>query len=210
MSDKKIGRPGRPRSFDMETALIVGERLFHERGFDGVSLSDLTCALSIAAPSFYAAFGSKADFFQQILNRYAASALSIDELMVEKDPMAVAIEKFLIARAVSYSEDNVAKGCLVLDATRNCSDADAANTARRLAEGGRVRVRELVAIARPDVAEPVSDLVASVMHGLSAYARQGWSTERLVSVAKSAALAVRVIAERSDLLEEFATIWTSA
>lgn len=209
MRDKESGRPGRPRSFDVETALIVGERLFHERGFDGVSLSDLTCALSIAAPSFYAAFGSKADFFQQILNRYAASALSIDELIVEQDPIA-AVEKFLIARAVSYSENEVAKGCLVLDATRNCSDADAANTARRLAEGGRVRVRERVAISRPDVAEPVSDLVASVMHGLSAHARQGWSTERLVSVAKSAALAVRVIAERSNLVEESATIRNSA
>ena len=201
MSDKEFVRPGRPRSFNMETALIVGERLFHERGFDGVSLSDLTCALNIAAPSFYAAFGSKADFFQQILNRYNASALSVDELIVEQDPIA-AIEKFLIARAVSYSEDNTAKGCLVLDATRNCSDADAANTARKLAEGGRVRVRELVAISRPDMAEPVSDLVASVMHGLSAYARQGWSTERLVAVAKSAALAVRVIAERSNPVEE--------
>lgn len=201
MRDKESSRPGRPRSFDVETALIVGERLFHERGFDGVSLSDLTCALDIAAPSFYAAFGSKADFFQQILNRYAASALSVDELIVEQDPIA-AIEKFLIARAVSYSEDNAAKGCLVLDATRNCSDADAANTARKLAEGGRVRVRELVAISRPDMAEAVSDLVASVMHGLSAYARQGWSTKRLVSVAKSAALAVRVIAERSNLVEE--------
>lgn len=201
MGDKESVRPGRPRSFDVETALIVGERLFHERGFDGVSLSDLTCALNIAAPSFYAAFGSKADFFQQILNRYNASALSIDELNVEQDPIA-AIEKFLIARAVSYSVDDAAKGCLVLDATRNCSDADAANTARRLAEGGRVRVRQLVSISRPDMAEPVSDLVASVMHGLSAYARQGWSTERLVAVAKSAALAVKVIAESSNPVEE--------
>ncbi|MDR7147666.1 TetR/AcrR family transcriptional regulator [Rhizobium sp. BE258] len=201
MRDKESVRPGRPRSFDVETALIVGERLFHERGFDGVSLSDLTCALNIAAPSFYAAFGSKADFFQQILYRYNASALSIDELIVEQDPIA-AIEKFLIARAVSYSVDDAAKGCLVLDATRNCSDADAANTARKLAEGGRVRVQELVAIWRPDMAEPVSDLVASVMHGLSAYARQGWATERLVAVAKSAALTVRVIAERSKPVEE--------
>ncbi|MCV3768844.1 TetR/AcrR family transcriptional regulator [Rhizobium sp. TRM95796] len=204
MRDKESGRPGRPRSFDVERALVVGERLFHERGFDGVSLSDLTYALNIAAPSFYAAFGSKADFFQQILNRYNASALSIDELIVEQDPIA-AIEKFLIARAVSYSEDNAAKGCLILDATRNCSDADAANTATKLAEGGRGRVRELVAISRPDMAEQVSDLVACVMQGLSAYARQGWSTERLVAVAKSAALAVRVIAERSNPVEEIAT-----
>ena len=198
MRDKESSRPGRPRSFDVETALMVGERLFHERGFDGVSLSDLTCALGIAAPSFYAAFGSKADFFQLILNRYAETALSIDEFIVPEDPIAAAIEKFLIARAVSYSEDAVTKGCLVLDATQNCSDVDAAATAEQLAEGGRVRIRELVATSRPDIAEPVSDLVASVTHGLSTHARQGWSTERLVSVARNAALAVRIMTERSN------------
>lgn len=201
MIDKKYcppGRLGRPRSFDPDQALQVGQRLFHERGYDGVSLADLTSAIGIAAPSFYAAFGSKADFFQKVLARYSSSTASIDEFMIE-GPIVTPIENFLIARAVSYSQDASAKGCLVLEAMRNCSDAGAKLCAGQIADEGRRRVSELVAITRPDIAEPISDLVASVMHGLSAYARQGWSTERLVSVARGAALSVRTMAEASDV-----------
>lgn len=191
MRNKKLGRGGRPRSFDIDAALGVGQQLFHERGYDGVSLSDLTRALGIAAPSFYAAFGSKAAFFQQILNRHANAALPIDEFLVEGRPLAAAIEQFLVARAVTYSESAEAKGCLVLDATRNCSDACASAAAEQIAEDGRLRMRERIAESRPDLAEPISDLVASIMHGLSALARQGWSTNRLVAAARNAALSVR-------------------
>jgi TetR/AcrR family transcriptional repressor for divergent bdcA len=179
----------------------VGQKLFHERGYDGVSLSDLTSAIGIAAPSFYAAFGSKAAFFQQILSRYSGATPQIDEFMVEGDALSTPIENYLVARAEAYSKDAATKGCLVLNATRTCSDAAAAAAAGDLAEGGRLRVRDLVARSRPDLAEPVSDLVASVMQGLSAHARQGWSTERLVSVARSAALSIRTMAETPDLAE---------
>ncbi|EWY41751.1 TetR family transcriptional regulator [Skermanella stibiiresistens SB22] len=198
MIDKESGRPGRPRSFDLEEALEAGQQLFHERGYDGVSLSDLTAAIGIAAPSFYAAFGSKAAFFQMILGRYSSATPPIDAFGVEGDAVATLIETYLVARAVSYSRDAAAQGCLVLNATRNCSDAGAAAAAGQIAEDGRLRVRDLVARSRPDLAEPVSDLVASVMQGLSAHARQGWSTERLVTVARNAALSVRTMAETSD------------
>ena len=199
MSDKESGRLGRPRSFDVDSALEVGQRLFHERGYDGVSLADLTHALGIAAPSFYAAFGSKAAFFQKILDRHAKAALPIDEFLIEGHPIAAAIEDFLVARAVTYSEHAKAKGCLVLDATRNCSDPGALSAAEKIAEDGRLRMRDLIARSRPDLSEPISDLVASILHGLSALARQGWSTDRLVAAAKNAALSVRALADRTKL-----------
>ncbi|MCK9194847.1 MAG: TetR/AcrR family transcriptional regulator, partial [Nevskia sp.] len=34
--------------------------LFWQRGYEGVSVADLTAAMKIAPPSLYAAFGSKA------------------------------------------------------------------------------------------------------------------------------------------------------
>lgn len=199
MRDKKPGRSGRPRSFDVDAALEVGQRLFHERGFDGVSLADLTQTLGIAAPSFYAAFGSKAAFFQRILDRHASAALPIDEFLIEGRPIAEAIEQFLVARAVDYSEQALAKGCLVLAATRTCSDPNASSAAERIAEGGRLRMRDLIARSRPDLAEPISDLVASIMYGLSALALQGWSTDRLVAAARNSALAVRAMADSTKL-----------
>lgn len=199
MRDKKSGRLGRPRSFDVDTALEVGQRLFHERGYDGVSLADLTHALGIAAPSFYAAFGSKAAFFQKILDRHASAALPVDDFLIEGHSIAGAIEDFLVARAVTYSAHARAKGCLVLDATHNCSDPGASSAAEQIAEIGRLRMRDLIARSRPDLSEPISDLVTSIMHGLSALARQGWSTDRLVAAARNAALSVRTMAESTKL-----------
>ena len=193
MRDKESRRAGRPRSFDIDAAIEVGQRLFHERGYDGVSLSDLTNVLGIAAPSFYAAFSSKAAFFQQILDRHANAALPIDEFLVEGRTLAEAIEQFLVDRAVTYSEGAVAKGCLVLNATRGCSDAYASAAAEQIAENGQLRMRERIAELRPDLSEPISDLVAAIMHGLSALARQGWSTDRLVAAARNAALSVRAM-----------------
>ena len=51
---------GRPRKFDPEAAVATAQQLFHERGYDAVSVADVTDALGINPPSFYAAFGSKA------------------------------------------------------------------------------------------------------------------------------------------------------
>ncbi len=201
MRDKEYGRSGRPRSFDIDAALGVGQRLFHERGYDGVSLADLTHALGIAAPSFYAAFGSKAAFFKKILDRHASAALPIDEFLTEGRPIAAAIEQFLVARAVTYSEQGLARGCLVLEATHNCSDRSALSAAEQIAEDGRLRTRDLIAKSRPDLSEPISDLVASILHGLSALARQGWPSDRLVAAARNAALAVRAMADVSKLGE---------
>ena len=41
----KQGRtPGRPRQFDAEQAIETAQRLFHARGYDAVSVADLTQA----------------------------------------------------------------------------------------------------------------------------------------------------------------------
>ncbi len=57
MTTTKQGRtPGRPRQFDAEQAIETAQRLFHARGYDAVSVADLTQAFGINPPSFYAAF----------------------------------------------------------------------------------------------------------------------------------------------------------
>ena len=43
MTTTKQGRtPGRPRQFDAEQAIETAQRLFHARGYDAVSVADLT------------------------------------------------------------------------------------------------------------------------------------------------------------------------
>ena len=70
----EISKPrGRPRRFDPVEALAIAQQLFHAKGYDAVSVADLTKALGINPPSFYAAFGSKAALYSRILDRYAVS-----------------------------------------------------------------------------------------------------------------------------------------
>ncbi|HBY8903364.1 TPA: TetR/AcrR family transcriptional regulator, partial [Klebsiella pneumoniae] len=84
----KPGRtPGRPRQFDAEQAIETAQRLFHARGYDAVSVADLTHAFGINPPSFYAAFGNKLGLYTRVLQRYSQTgAIPIDALLRDDQP----------------------------------------------------------------------------------------------------------------------------
>ena len=52
--------------------MATAQQLFHERGYDAVSVADVTDALGINPPSFYAAFGSKDALVQEVFRRRLA------------------------------------------------------------------------------------------------------------------------------------------
>lgn len=187
---------GRPRAFDADAALATGQRLFHERGYDSVGLAALTMALGIAPPSFYAAYGSKAGFFARILDRYAASVLTLDEILTPGRDPAEALGDLLERAAHAYAADPRARGCLVLEATRGNDDTESARLARAIAEDRRAQIRAFVAATHPAAAMSVTDFVASTMAGLSASAREGLDATRLLGVARAAARALpRLLAD---------------
>jgi AcrR family transcriptional regulator len=61
---------GRPREFDLDTALEGAMMLFWRKGYEGASMSDLTAAIGVTKPSLYAAFGNKEQLFRKVLDRY--------------------------------------------------------------------------------------------------------------------------------------------
>lgn len=166
---------------------MIGQRLFHARGYDAVGLATLTDTLGIKPPSFYAAFGSKAGFFERILDRYAASVVALEDVLIPGRPPAEALAELLEAAARTYAADPEARGCLVLEAARGNSDEDSTRLARKVAEGRRGQVRAFVALTHPAAAAAVTDYVSSTMSGLSSSAREGMSESRLVAVARMAA-----------------------
>lgn len=180
---------GRPRSFDTETALEIGQRLFHAHGYDAVGLAALTDALGIKPPSFYKAFGSKAEFFSRVLDRYTRSsaAVALEGILRTRRPPRDALAELLERAAQTYARDPQLRGCLVLEAARSGGDDEAAALARRSAAQRREEIRAFVALSHPDMADAVTDYVACTMSGLSASAREGMTEARLITVAKAAA-----------------------
>ncbi|MEK6346508.1 MAG: TetR/AcrR family transcriptional regulator [Burkholderia sp.] len=190
------GKPGRgrPRAFDPDAALEVGQRMFHAAGYDAVGLSALTDALGIKAPSFYSAFGSKAAFFRQVLERYASSALALTDILLPGRPPAEALADLVGRAARTYAADPERPGCLVLEAARGGEASESAQLACEVAEWRRAQVRVFVAATHPEQAGIATDYVSAVMSGLSAGARQGWDAARLCAVAEvSAAGLVRLL-----------------
>lgn len=61
---------GRPRNFERDVALRSAMEVFWEKGYEGAQLTDLTKAMGINPPSFYAAFGSKEAAFREALELY--------------------------------------------------------------------------------------------------------------------------------------------
>ena len=191
MKTTKSLRPrGRPRQFDPDDAVATAQRLFHERGYDAVSVADLTDALDIRPPSFYAAFGSKAGLYERVLERYnATGAIPLAELLDPERPVAEGLAAVLESAARLYAADPEAAGCLVLEGTR-CNDAEAREAARLRQAAAEDALRAYVGARHPGKAARVTDFMGVVMAGMSAKARNGHGLERLLQTARLASLAI--------------------
>lgn len=181
---------GRPRRFDPEQAVATAQRLFHARGYDAVSVADVTDALGINPPSFYAAFGNKAGLYERVLDRYAeTSAIPLAELLRTDRPVAESLAAVLEAAARCYAADSAATGCLVLEGTR-CNDKEAREAARAFHLAAEGMIRRYIAARHPGEAERLTDFVSTTMAGLSAKARNGHGLDQLLTTAKLASLAI--------------------
>ena len=179
---------GRPRRFDPDQAVATAQRLFHARGYDAVSVADVTDALGINPPSLYAAFGNKAGLYARILDRYAGTdAIPLSDLLKPDRPVAESVAAVLQEAARRYAADPAAAGCLVLEGTR-CNDLEAREAARAANLAAEDVIRRYIAARHPEEAERLTDFVSTTMAGLSAKARNGHGLDRLLATARLASL----------------------
>lgn len=180
---------GRPRRFDPEEAVATAQQLFHAKGYDAVSVADLTKALHINPPSFYAAFGSKAALYSRILDRYAETgAIPLQQILRADRPVAESLAEVLDFAARTYA-DPAASGCMVLEGTRS-NEAQAREAACVFHVASQRVIRNFIAQRHPADADRLADFVCTTMAGLSASARHGQSLERLQSTARLAGMAL--------------------
>lgn len=104
------------------TVVATAGRLFRERGFDGIGLSDLMSAAGLTHGGFYKQFGSKEDLqVEACESALAASAEKWNRVVEsgEGDPLAAIVGRYLSPA----HRDNLGEGCafaaLGADASRH-------------------------------------------------------------------------------------------
>ena len=189
---------GRPRTFNREEALEAAMLLFWERGFEGVSIVDLTAAMGgIAPPSLYGAFGSKADLYREARKRYHEQ--EEPHWSIPTDGSAVdGIRQVLDLAVRVVTRAGRPRGCMVGGGFLEFApeNAQLAMETRALRKGNCAKLKMLFegGIAsgelRPDAdAAGLSRYFATVFSGLSVLARDGATVEELQAVT-AASLAV--------------------
>lgn len=107
---------GRPRTFDRDKAVEQAMHIFWQNGYESTSLSQLKAGIGngIAAPSFYAAFGSKESLFRECVQRYLSTYAQVTESLWDANlPPRDAIETTLRNSARMQCERGHPKGCMV-------------------------------------------------------------------------------------------------
>lgn len=105
---------GRPRGFDRDAALKQAMEVFWSKGYEGAQLVDLTKAMGINPPSFYAAFGSKEDAFREAVDLYIKTVGAEPMLALERAKTLRNGLRTLIERSIDVALSTKAGGCLLI------------------------------------------------------------------------------------------------
>jgi AcrR family transcriptional regulator len=189
MNQPNVSVPmGRPREFDIDTALQRALEVFWRQGYEGASLGDLTAAMGINRPSLYAAFGNKESLFRKALQRYTDVHMAFIGAALNEPTARGAVEALLRGYAASVSDPSTPAGCLTVQGAlaggRDTEPIRAELTSRRLA--GEAALRARLARARddgdlPGDADPteLARYVNTVAQGIAVQAAGGATRSQL-------------------------------
>jgi AcrR family transcriptional regulator len=186
---------GRRREFDRNAALEKALILFWRFGYEGVSIADLTCAIGIAPPSLYAAFGDKAALYREVLALYSSwSEVSIKEFQRE-GPIRELVDELLRKTADAATNPKFPAGCLVTTGLLHTATEHRA-LAKRVANMRTQRARAIAdrlqkAIDAGELpktvdARSMADFVSAISQGIMLQARDGASRPELHEIVEIA------------------------
>jgi TetR/AcrR family transcriptional regulator, copper-responsive repressor len=185
---------GRPRSFDRDDVLERATMLFWKHGYDATSVSLLTEAMGIGAPSLYAAFGDKRGLFKEALDHYMTNygSFTVRAFQEEADPRA-AVARLLLEAAEAFTSAGHPPGCMIITAATNCGPESAAveKRLRTIRAGTVVAIEEKIANGSRGTIPPASArtlalFFSATLQGMSAQARDGASRKELEGIARAA------------------------
>lgn len=136
---------GRSRGFDKQRALESAMDMFWEHGYEATSVSQLCAGIGINPPSLYAAFGSKARLFLDVVDQYERSFWDpVWDAFEGEAHVKSAFQHFFDDTISVISAPGPHLGCLVTLSTLGLEDRDS-DVARALAAIGDDGLRRLQA-----------------------------------------------------------------
>ncbi|NEB77139.1 TetR/AcrR family transcriptional regulator [Streptomyces sp. SID14478] len=123
----------RTKEFDPDAALQAALELFHRRGYEATSMTDLVEHLGVGRASIYATFGNKHELYLKALDRYTDSAdlHALDELS-GSGPALPAVRALVRRFAAEASGEELRRlGCLVTNTATELGPHDS-QAARRV------------------------------------------------------------------------------
>jgi len=186
---------GRPREFDRTEALNKAMKLFWQKGYTATSMNDLYEAMGIKSPSLYAAFGSKEDLYDEVLQHYeqCVAPLIWGDMANEPSPKK-AIAQWLARSAEILTRCDLPHGCMVtLSAVASEGNERLGERVRQLRDGGIAQLKARLSEAQERGELPATTdidaltrLYVSIQQGMSIQARDGASRETLLGIARMA------------------------
>jgi AcrR family transcriptional regulator len=181
-------------SFDKEAALEKAMLAFWESGYETTSISDLTAAMGVTAPSIYTAFGDKKQLFLAAMRRYAGDPADLKKAFTLAPTAKHAVARMMEDAARLYTGDATPKGCLLASAAATGSK-DAADV-RHAAAQERSTIRSIIieriesdvqsGLLPPDTtASVLADMALAITQGMSVLARDGADRDTLLAVAQA-------------------------
>lgn len=175
---------GRPQRFEMETALDAAESVFRAKGFSGAGVTEVMAAMGLGAGSFYAAFASKSELYQRVLDRAAAQRLEAAQLALAKPDCHAALMGLLAAEAHGLFRHDV-PGCVF--ALSGAQQWPEAARCWRMMRGNLQRlIGRRCQNGRGEGAEEFSKLMVSILDALAMQAASGGSKTEALRLAQMA------------------------
>lgn len=185
-----MARTGRPREFDRQAALDAALTLFWRQGYEPTSLNQLKEVMGGISPtSFYAAFGSKEQLFEEVVELYRSTEGRVTDILFDENiSPRTAIELCLRQSAKMQTDPSHPLGCLIASGASNCGSMG--NQVVELLKGIRKRnhkainsqVRRAVTIGdlpeSTDI-EGLSEMFGTFLVGISTAARDGANRKSL-------------------------------
>jgi AcrR family transcriptional regulator len=190
---KKALPRGRPRQFDKPEAIRQALNLFWERGYEGVTTTELTRAMGIHSPSLYQAFGDKAGVFRAAIQLYAFEWDQVIEKM-EAAPSFAAVLEVISSNAIGrFPKRDHPGGCLFLTAQSGLRPER--SSLQAIVVGHRKRFLDLLVRRAGEAAEigelrsdvdpqSLARFIMAVVQGMAMQASDGATSSDLESIAQ--------------------------